>query len=258
MVDCPDLPGCPDDWEHDCSGVLWLAGSGVHGPVHALRDLSGLEDWGYQSGCEAHASYAFSSCAGFIPYDDRRRLMEGGLGPSYSYDPSSTSSSSSRRRSSSADDPPEFRECPYPIQERGNVAGIHQCACCGDEAPRRHNSTAVRDLSSGTARMVMGGSERSVQIQIAGGEWRGVLELNVDGGGWQAVCNDGFDSAAATAFCRELGYLSGAEYNVGVGLRSTNFAADDIECPYDASSISVKQQDFCWHRSSARPAKVVC
>ena len=290
MVDCPDLPGCPDDWEHDCSGVLWLAGSGVHGPVEALRDLPGLEDWGYQSGCEAHASYAFSSCAGFIPYDDRRRLMEGGLGPSYSYDPSSTSSSSSRRRSSSPDppDPPDApRPCPNPVAvrpspkhsrhtrhaqpcapigarandsrcgeqyERGlgrdGFAGIHQCACCGEEAPRLHGSTAVHDLSSGAARMLMDDRERSVQIRIAGSEYsdggeypyRGRLELNIDGRGWAAVCNDGFNDAAASAFCKELGYLSGTEYDPCDEYNTCDeidFSADDIECPDGASSISV-------------------
>ena len=108
--------------------------------------------------------------------------------------------------------------------------------------------------------MLMGGSERSVQIRIAGGGWRGVLELNIDGGGWQAVCNDGFDDNVAETFCKQLGYLSGKEYDpCGYDCDDNGFAADDIECPYDASSISVRQQLFVRNRSDfGANFKVLC
>ena len=48
------------------TGGLWLAGSGVHGPVAALRALPGLgPDWGPEGMAGFNAEYDFSPCSAF-------------------------------------------------------------------------------------------------------------------------------------------------------------------------------------------------
>ena len=78
---------------------------------------------------------------------------------------------------------------------------------------------------------------------LAGGGSRGVLELSIGGGRWDAVCDDSFGSAEADVFCRELGFtggnnqaFSGSTYDTTHG--DGSFAADNIQCPEGAESIS--------------------
>ena len=63
--------------------------------------------------------------------------------------------------------------------------------------------------------------------------------MNVDSGGWGAVCDDGFNSAAAAAFCHDLGFsswASAAQYDTTHG--SGSFALDDVRCPSGSSHVS--------------------
>ncbi len=55
----------------------------------------------------------------------------------------------------------------------------------------------------------MGYASRCMSVRISGGGSRGVLQVNLDSGGWDAVCDDGFSTAEATVFCRELGFAEG-------------------------------------------------
>eukprot|EP01045_Picozoa_sp_COSAG04_P012827 COSAG04_NODE_879_length_9676_cov_154.321499_4_plen_582_part_00 len=114
----------------------------------------------------------------------------------------------------------------------------HECGCSGNG--EQMNIEAVRAtnpiLDSATPQMVMGGDKRSVQMRIRGGASSGVLELNINGGGWDAVCDDYFNDYAATVFCRELGYAEGLHHGTTHG--DSTFAADDIQCPQGAESIS--------------------
>eukprot|EP01045_Picozoa_sp_COSAG04_P008032 COSAG04_NODE_436_length_14464_cov_7.310825_8_plen_990_part_00 len=84
--------------------------------------------------------------------------------------------------------------------------------------------------------LLMAGQERNVGVRISGGGSRGVLEMSIDGGRWDAVCDDSFGSAEAGVFCRELGFASGSTYDTTHG--DSAFAADDINCPAGATSIS--------------------
>ena len=123
----------------------------------------------------------------------------------------------------------------------GDFAGSRcqlDCGCSGHGTQTNIGGARAASavVASATARMAMGGTERSVQIRIAGGDSRGVLELAIDGDDWDAVCDDGFGDDEAAAFCYELGYEHGAEYTTTHG--DDSFAADDIRCRAGAAGIS--------------------
>ena len=97
-------------------------------------------------------------------------------------------------------------------------------------------SVSSGSSSSGTS-MSMGGGSHSVQARILGSSTRGVLQMNIDGNGWGAVCDDGFNGDEARAFCAQLGHAGvGVSYDTTHG--DSSFAADDINCPSGATSIS--------------------
>jgi hypothetical protein len=71
---------------------------------------------------------------------------------------------------------------------------------------------------------------------------RGELQMKFDGGSWGGVCDDVFQANdnAVLAVCTQLGYdcTSGAcsQYDVDSG--NNNFAADNIACPYQSTSLT--------------------
>eukprot|EP01045_Picozoa_sp_COSAG04_P033476 COSAG04_NODE_6943_length_1223_cov_1.238434_1_plen_310_part_10 len=116
---------------------------------------------------------------------------------------------------------------------RGNQTGIEAArAASGGVLP----SATVQMPMGGTYRGTYRVTDRKVQLRIAGGGSRGVLELRIDGGRWDAVCDNSFDNNAATAFCRELGCARGTQYDATHG--DDFFAADNIACPAGATSVS--------------------
>eukprot|EP01043_Picozoa_sp_COSAG02_P007882 COSAG02_NODE_243_length_27457_cov_16.852328_21_plen_1110_part_00 len=92
-----------------------------------------------------------------------------------------------------------------------------------------------------TSSIRMRGVARSMRIRIFGGSSRGVLEVSIDGQRWDAVCDDGFGDSEAIAFCATLGFGNsvGSTYYANHG--DGSFAADDIDCPGGARSVS-----DCW------------
>ena len=89
----------------------------------------------------------------------------------------------------------------------------------------------------GSRTISISGSTTPIQVRIAGGGSRGVLEVNVNSGGWGAVCDDGFGTPEVAAFCNDLGFgTGGSQYDTTHG--SGSFALDDINCPSGSSHIS--------------------
>ena len=63
--------------------------------------------------------------------------------------------------------------------------------------------------------------------------------MNVDSGGWGAVCDDGFNDAAAKAFCHTMGFSgwnSAVQYDTVHG--DGSFALDGVHCPAGSTQIS--------------------
>ena len=78
------------------------------------------------------------------------------------------------------------------------------------------------------------------RVRIAGGGACGRLEMSFGPRGFGAVCDDGFGRNEAAAVCRTLGFQGGSyEYSsFDASHGGLGFAADDIDCPSGASSLS--------------------
>eukprot|EP01045_Picozoa_sp_COSAG04_P032164 COSAG04_NODE_6214_length_1383_cov_0.771028_1_plen_323_part_01 len=96
--------------------------------------------------------------------------------------------------------------------------------------------SAQEQASDDGAQMMMAGTSRSVRVRIRESGSRGTLQVNIDGGGWGQVCDDSFDQNAVTAFCRDLGFSGGVQFDTTHG--DGTFAADDIICPEGSNSAS--------------------
>lgn len=101
------------------TGALWLAGSGVHGPVAALRALPGLgADWGsdsYEYGRD------FTPCSAFGG-------QQASSGNDYTWGTGSPGCGAAGLA---------------PVAGSTDVAGIDECACCGPNAPRGHDDSGA-------------------------------------------------------------------------------------------------------------------
>jgi len=49
-------------------------------------------------------------------------------------------------------------------------------------------------------------------VWIEGGGYSGRLECRLENGTWGTVCTLGFEQNAATAACRQMGYIGQADY----------------------------------------------
>ena len=108
-----------------------------------------------------------------------------------------------------------------------------------------------------SASIRMRGVARSMRIRISGYSSRGVLEVSIDGQRWDAVCDDGFGNREAVAFCATLGFDNsvGSAYDANHG--DGNFAADDIDCPRGATSVSDCSSDRHPYTDDCRGSEAV-